>query len=376
MKLYWRPGKISKPSLLVLALLSVSFMLVIETSKVEIRQRWYDEKVRAVKLQAGAMEAIKKERLRIRKTLDPFADPAGSGMIGGNLSPITSVVGYLAAKQTSVNPNFAAAFVHLMKRLKLEPGNRVAIGASSSFPALNLATLVGCRVLKLQCVMISSVSASMYGGTDPRTTWLDMERIAYREGFIDTRSVAASIGGADDNGEQLTERGIRLILKAIKRNKAPLIREETLQQNIDARMRIYEEAAQGENYSAYINLGGGEASVGSHFTKVLFKPGINRRLPRKPIPDEGVMTLMMKKYDIPLLHVSGVSRIADRYGLPRAPQVMPPLAVGPLFYNTEYNLFLVWVLLVLLVVATVLIVHFDVGQIFRDVPLRNGKKSP
>jgi len=349
MKLYWRPGKISKPSLLVLALLSVSFMLVIETSQVEIRQSWYDEKVRAVKLQAGAMEAIKKERLRIRKSLDPFADPSSSGIIGRNLSPITSVVGYLAAKQTSANPNFAAAFVHMMKRLKLEKGDRVAIGASSSFPALNLATLVSCRVLKLRCVMISSVSASMYGANDPRLTWLDMERIAYREGFVNTRSVAASIGGADDNGEQMSPAGVRLILKAIKRNKVPLIR-------------------------------GGEASVGSHFTKVLFRPGINRRLPRKPIPDEGVMTLMMKKHDIPLLHVSGVSRIADRYGLPRAPQKTPPLAVGPLFYATEYDVPLVWVLLVLMLTASFLIVRFDVGKIFRGVPLRNGgdkdKKPP
>lgn len=380
MKLYWRPGKISKPSLLVLALLSVSFMLVIETSQVEIRQSWYDEKVRAVKLQAGAMEAIKKERLRIRKSLDPFADPSGSGIIGRNLSPITSVVGYLAAKQTSANPNFAAAFVHMMKRLKLEKGDRVAIGASSSFPALNLATLVSCRVLKLRCVMISSVSASMYGANDPRLTWLDMERIAYREGFVNTRSVAASIGGADDNGEQMSPAGVRLILKAIKRNKVPLIRGGTVEANIEARMRIFEETAEDDTYAAYINLGGGEASVGSHFTKVLFRPGINRRLPRKPIPDEGVMTLMMKKHDIPLLHVSGVSRIADRYGLPRAPQKTPPLAVGPLFYATEYDVPLVWVLLVLMLTASFLIVRFDVGKIFRGVPLRNGgdkdKKPP
>ncbi|NOZ01220.1 MAG: poly-gamma-glutamate system protein [Deltaproteobacteria bacterium] len=375
MKLYWRPGKISRPSLIVLALLSMTFMLVIETSKVEIRQRWYDEKVRAVKLQAGAMEAIKKEKLRIRKTLDPFADPAKTGLIGTNLSPITSVIGYLAAKQTSVNPNFAAVFVQLMKRLKLEEGDRVAIGASSSFPALNLATLVACKVLKLRCVMINSVSASMYGATDPRLTWLDMEKIAFREGYIDTRTAAASIGGMDDNGEQLSKRGIKLILKAIKRNGIRLIREGSLKANIGARMRVYEEEAQGEPYAAYVNLGGSEASVGSHFTKVMFKPGINRRLPRKPIPDDGAMTLMMKKFGIPLLHISGVSHIAERYGLPRAPQKMPDLAKGPLFYNTEYNLALVWILLLVLVISSFLIVHFDIGNIFRGAPRKTDERG-
>ena len=375
MKLYWRPGKVSNASLLVLALVAISFMIIVEANKVMIKQRWYEDKVRTVDRQARAMEVIKRETLRHRKTMDRFADPAGTGMIGLKISPITSVVGYLAAKQTSVNPNYAAVIVHMMRRLKLEPGDRVAIGASGSFPALNMATLISCRVLKLNCVLISSLSASMYGANDPKMTWLDMERIAYVEGLIDVRSIAASIGGMDDNGEQLGEEGIRLILEAIERNETQLIRRSTLEDNIAERMRLYEEAAAGQPYKAYVNVGGNQASVGSHFTKVLFRSGINRRFPRKPIDDEGVMTLMMRKYGCPVIHLSGVSRIAERYGIELAPTRVPKLGVGKLFYDMEYNLTVVWLLLALLLAATVIVVSFDVGKLFSGVGPR-GQHGP
>jgi len=375
MKLYWRPGKISNASLVVLALVAVMFMVVIETNKVVVKQEFYEEKIRAVKLASGAAEAIKREVLKHRKALDRFADPAQTGMIGLNLSPITSVVGYLEAKQTSVNPNFAAVVVHMMKRLKLEEGDAVAVGGSGSFPALNLATLAACKALKLKCVMISSLSASMYGANDPRMTWLDMERVAYTEGFIDVRSVAASVGGMDDNGEQLSDQGIELILKAIERNETPLIREGSLVLNIERRLDVYRRAVEGRPYKAYVNVGGNEASIGSHFTKVLFRPGINRKLPRKPIVDEGAMTLMMREFEIPAIHLSNISTIAEKYGLPKAPPSMPALGEGSLFYNLEYNLVLVWIAFLVLLGFTVLVVHFDIGRMLGGISEKKQEES-
>jgi poly-gamma-glutamate system protein len=375
MKLYWRPGRISNASLGVLAALAVVFMVVIETNKVVRQQKWYDEKADAVRLTAGAFEAIKAETLKHRKALDKVADPVQSGMVGLPLSPITSVVGYIAAKQTSVNPNFAAAIVHMLKRLHLEEGDAVAIGASGSFPGLNLATLAACKALELKCVMISSVAASMYGANDPKMTWLDMEKIAYVGGFTDVRSVAASIGGMDDNGGQLSDRGVDLILKNIEKNQVPLIRNSTLEANIQQRLVVYKQAVGDKPFKAYVNVGGNEASVGSHFTKVLFKPGINRELPRKKIRDEGAMTLLMREYEIPALHLSSVSRIAEYYDLPTAPQKMPRLAEGPLFFNLEYNLVLVSILLGLLVVLSVLIIRFDVGNMLAGIP-RGTKADP
>jgi hypothetical protein len=68
----------------------------------------------------------------------------------------------------------------------------------------------------------------------------------------------------------------------------------------------------------------------------------------------------MREDEIPALHRSSVSRIAEYHDLPcsaeatqggpTAPQKMPRLAEGPLFFNLEVNLVLVSILLGLLVV--------------------------
>lgn len=362
-------------SLLVLAILALLSFYCVEKYRVIKKQPYYEEKVEAARLQAEAMKAIRLQVLRVQRSIDPAVDPADSGLIGRALTSLTSVVGYLSAKQTSVNPNFAAVAVHLMKQLGLEKGDFVAISASGSFPAINLAVLVACKVLDLRCVMISSVAASMYGANHPRMTWLDMERIAYEQGFIDTRSVAASIGGIDDNGAQLPEAGVEYALKAIERNRVRLIKEGSLQANIEARLKLYEEVSAGKPYKAFINIGGGEASVGSRFTKVLFKPGINRTLPRKKIPAEGVMTLMMQKYGIPAINFSSVNSLAEKYGLPVAPQKMPEPGQGPLFYDVVYNVPLAAGLLAALIVATVIVLRFDVGRVFGFIPRPRGQES-
>ncbi|HQL57890.1 MAG TPA: poly-gamma-glutamate system protein [Myxococcota bacterium] len=362
MKLYWRPGKISNASLTALAILAVLAIIIVEKNKVVIKQPYYDAKVRAANLQMRGMEVIKAEVLSKRKKIDKFADPAESGMIGTSLSPITSVVGYLDAKQTSINPNFAAVVIDMLGKVGVSEGDYVAIGGSGSFPSLNLAAFVACKVMKLNCVPIMSVSASMYGANDPRLTWLDMEWLLYNAGIIDHRSIATSIGGKDDNAEQLPEAGVELAIAAATRNKVPLIRTGSLIGNIDERMRLFEAAAGDKSYKVYINIGGGEASGGSHLTRSLFRPGVNKRLPRKASDEEGAMLRMMRDFGTPAIHLSGVTKIAERYGLEVAPKKMPVPGEGQLFYNLQYNLVLVAILLAVLILATVLVIQFDIGR--------------
>jgi hypothetical protein len=90
-------------------------------------QPWYEEKLRAAHLAREAMGAIKAERLRRRIMPDPVADPNGTGLIGVSLSPVTSNSGYLNAKQLSINPNFAAMMVSMLKRAEVNAGDVVAV---------------------------------------------------------------------------------------------------------------------------------------------------------------------------------------------------------------------------------------------------------
>jgi poly-gamma-glutamate system protein len=47
-------------------------------------------------------------------------------MIGLATSPITSTTGYLKVKQTTVNPNWAAVLVDMLKRAGVKEGDAIA----------------------------------------------------------------------------------------------------------------------------------------------------------------------------------------------------------------------------------------------------------
>ncbi|MBM4319388.1 MAG: poly-gamma-glutamate system protein, partial [Deltaproteobacteria bacterium] len=115
-KLYWRPGKVSRRIHLFVALMAALGLLAVEGFKIRTQQAHYQEKVKAARLMLDAMEAIRDFRIKRIGPLDLETDPASSGMIGGLMSPITSNTGNLQAKQTTVNPNWAAVIVHMLKR--------------------------------------------------------------------------------------------------------------------------------------------------------------------------------------------------------------------------------------------------------------------
>ena len=139
-KIYWRPGKVSRRIHLFVALMAALGLLTVETVKTRTKQPHYAEKMKAARLMRDSMTAIRDYRLKRLGPIDREADPAGSGMIGTLMSPITSNTGNLEAKQTTVNPNWAAVLVDLLKRAGVKKGDYIAIGFSGSFPAMNLAT--------------------------------------------------------------------------------------------------------------------------------------------------------------------------------------------------------------------------------------------
>jgi len=113
------------------------------------------------------MEATRQYRIKNVGPIDPEVDPANSGMIGLLLSPITSKTGFLPAKQTTVNPNWAAVMVAMFKEVGAKEGDVIAMGFSASFPAINLATLVAAETLRLNVIAINSVGASTWGANIP-----------------------------------------------------------------------------------------------------------------------------------------------------------------------------------------------------------------
>ena len=64
-----------------------------------------------------AFDAIHCHRVILGHPMLDIHDPADTGMIGPSMSLVTSLPGHLKAKQTSVNPNFAAVAMRLLLSL-------------------------------------------------------------------------------------------------------------------------------------------------------------------------------------------------------------------------------------------------------------------
>ncbi len=359
-KVYWRPSKVPRSVLVVIGILAIAMLLSVEFLKTKKRQPHYQEKIQAARAMKYGMEAIRQYRIKNIGPIDPEVDPANSGLIGLLVSPITSTTGYLPAKQTTVNPNWAAVMVAMFKEVGAKGGDVIAIGFSGSFPAINLAIFVAAETLKLKVVAINSVSASTWGANIADLTWLDMERILHSRGVISHRSVAATLGAEEDMALGITKRGREMLHASIERNNVRFLDVQGMKENIDARMAIYQELAEGHRIVAYVNVGGGAVSVGRTTGKRLYEPGLNRRPRPRALKVDSVMSRFARQ-GIPLIHMVRMDTLAETYGLPKSPLEMPNVGDGHIFVSTEYNLYLAMVNLVILLFVLIGFLRFDIG---------------
>ncbi len=351
-KIYWRPREVSRPALILISIISLVGLMLVERWKAPTPQPFFAEKVKAAKLAQKAFEAVKAERLEIGPPIDRTIDPSESGLIGVPMSPVTSVAGEVSAKQTSVNPNFAAVILEMMKEAGIQPGDVVAVGCSGSFPALNICTYAACKTLNVRPLVISSSSASQWGANVPALLWPDMERLLRQKGIFDVTSIACSIGGYQDRGLGLTTEGLKLVTQSIEANGIPPFRVDTaavseaadpylaLQQdfvaNIDERMKRYHDAAEGQPIKAYINLGGGMVSTGKNVGKRMFNPGLNTKPPRHIREVDGVMPRFANE-GVPVIHMIHINHLVRRYQMPLEPPTAPPIGEGGVFNSINYS---------------------------------------
>lgn len=371
-RLYWRPNKVSRNVLVLVALLAISGLIAVETFLVKTKQPFHTEKMAAAKLTRQAFEVIKDERMRLGPEVDLEADPAQSGIIGILMSPVTSNSGHLPAKRTSINPNWGAVIVHLLKKGGVEEGDTVAVGASGSFPAMNIATYAACSALKLRCIVMTSVAASQWGANIPGLSWLDMERILNQRGVFSIKSVAASMGGIDDRGFGMSKQGRAMLLESIERNNIPLIKPANYQESVLERMRVYREAAGDRPIAAYINVGGGAASVGTSVGKRMFKPGLNRAAPSGTTSLDSVMVRFVDE-GVPVVHLVQVAVLAAKFGLPLEPPFVPPVGEGKIYVQEQYNPWLTTGVLVALTAILYIFIRSDLGT--RILQTGKGKKD-
>jgi len=375
-KLYWRPPGVSRTALVLVAVLALGALAAVETFPVVRKQHAYATKIAAARLARQCMEAIKAEKKRRNLLPDSEVDPAGTGMIGESITQVTSNTGFLTVKRTSTNPNFAAVLVHLLDRAGVKAGETVAVGVTGSFPALNVATFAAVKTLRLRPIVIASTSSSEWGANHVDYLWLDMEQTLRRQHLIDFQTAAATHGGIDDLGIGLTKQGHALLDAAIARSGARKIEPVSLTDAIDKRLALYDELAGDIPIRAYINVGGGSASVGTHVGKKQFKPGLNREPPREPNLMDSVM-LRFAKRDVPVIHISRIKLLAERYELPDDPQAPVPIGQGTVFVKSEPNRWLALAGLLTIMAVMLAFIRWDIGaRVLRTDRPRQGAEPP
>ncbi len=367
----WRLDNRRRFILLCLAITALLLQMVLDLTRTPTRQWDFDLKLQAARKADKAFTAVRQFRGLEGASLDLVNDPAGTGLIGPEISPITNATGDLEAKLTSLNPNFAAVLVQYFRQAGLKPGDPVAVAMSGSFPGMNICLYAALETMELRPVIITSLGASNWGANSPDFTWLDMETLFSDQGIFHTRSQAATYGGGNDMGRGLSPAGRQILRDSIARNGIPFLESTNIENAISQRMLFYEKASRGRTYNLYVNVGGGVASLGSSHNKTLLPSGLNFDLGAHNWPRKGTLILFSEK-GVPVVHLLRIISLAREFGLPVAPDFFPQPGEGEIFIRDMYRWPLAGAFLVLYCLACILILAPEIRRGLFD---RLGRKK-
>ena len=337
--LYYRSQNITSKSLVLVAIASLAAIATVELFPKQ------NSESRRILMRSSAQKAndafhvIHAHRVSAGHRMLRSQDPARTGMIGPSMSLVTSLPGHLEAKRTSANPNFAAVAVHYLLAAGAQPGDRVAIGCTGSFPAVNIAVLSAAETMGLKVKLVSSAASSQFGANHPELTWPEMETLLTGEGIIQTRSSAVSRGGFRDMAAGMTDDTRELLDSAIAHSGLSLLECDSLTDSIDRRMEIFADASDNlDCYTAYVNVGGGSASVGGtagndQLGRGLVLPAQHQRTDK---PIDSVASRFLSE-GVPVINMIDVVAMARDHGLPIAPTERPAVGVGGVYNSPQYR---------------------------------------
>ncbi|MGB7297665.1 MAG: poly-gamma-glutamate system protein [Candidatus Aminicenantales bacterium] len=296
--------------------------------------RTQDEMRTASRRMAEAVAAVRDCREAAGIPVNPLPDINRTGLIGLESSPITTSLGNLEAKRTTVNPNFAGLIVLLLRQSGVGRGESIAIGASSSFPGLIIASLCAAEAMDLRPLLICSLGASHWGANHPEFHWLQILDCLIRSRFLTTEPIALSLGGDGDIGKDMSPEGRELLVRAAGETGLPFLSEPDLERNVAKRLRLFETAVGGAGIRAFINVGGGYANMGTDSEILKVSPGLAvfSRIP--PRGRRGVIFEMAAR-GIPVIHLLYIKGLCERYGLPWDPAPLPQPGEGDFYRQKE-----------------------------------------
>lgn len=334
----WVKEKIPITTLLLILIIAFFGFLIIEKSKVNVKYENYNQQVKAVNLMKNSLNKIKTKRLEKNIRINEELDPNRTGIIGEEITMITTTNGNLAAKRTATNPDFAALMVRYFNEIGLKKGDPIAIGASGSFPSLILATLSAAKVMELKPILIYSFGASMYGANIPDFTfWHMLNNI---QSLLPYQPIAVSLGGENDQANYMFfEESKPTLMNLAKKTNLPLIYEDKLANSIEKRMELYQKHAGDKKIKSFVNIGGASANFGAVINASLSFPNGLVLNPPKRIPSSDNRGLIYEyaARGLPIIHLLNIRDLALKNGLAIDPNPLPETGESAVYYRVKYN---------------------------------------
>lgn len=335
-----KPTKIRKIYLISsLLILILGFFLTLILANREAGE--YEETQRNAMERMERAEAYIKERI-IEKGIEiEEIDLNKTGLIGPEFTELTTTMGEIGAKRSTLNPEFAAMMIRYFKEAGLKEGDTIAIGASGSFPGLLIATLVASSEMKLDARVIASLGASTYGATRVEYNIYHILEDLKESKEADFSLVGVSMGGEGDKGggamegflyDGSKELSYNLSKEEADKTGAVFIYEDTLSESIEKRLEIY-----GEDIKLFINIGGASTNLGTGSYSLDFPPGLVMSIDKIPEgKDRGLIFEYMDK-GIPVINLLSIKKICQMNSIAFDPIPLPSSSSSVFYSKVTYN---------------------------------------
>ena len=304
------------------------------TSKTSYYDKQYDAALRMKVLSESIKDYKKELDIPIYKY-----DTFGTGLLGDEYNDITTSLGNLEAKRTSANPDMAALVVKMFHEVNLKPGDRVAVGFSGSFPALNLAVLSAAESMDLDLIIISSMGSSTYGANQKNLTFPKMLALLHSDRLTKYNSVLVTPGGDDDIASDIDDEIKERIFDEYKELGLRLVIEPNFEKNIELKV---EEYFKDGKIDCYIAVGGNISFLGLEEGDLNQQGIIRRSNIRQNNFDvsDGLLKYFTSK-NIPTIHLLNIKKITTEYGMPYDPAIQTNIGEGNIYMTQYYNKFLI-----------------------------------
>jgi len=294
----------------------------------------YAEMLAAARSMQAAAQVLWPEKEARGLLPPPEADPNRTGMIGPEFTGITTSLGDPASKRSTTNPDLAAALVRLLSGLDLERGTSVVVVVSGSLVGGNIAAIAAVEALGLRPVVIASLTASMWGATDPEFNWLEIAGLLRGRGVLRSDTTAAVLGGNGAVGGGVDPADLDALRASAARAGVPIVETRPVAAVIDGLLAHVEAATGGQRPGAVINVGGALIGLGSCRESYEFQPGLTLHPVACTSGTPGI-AMRLSAEGVPVLHVLNIRRLSLDLGLPFDPVPLPTPGNNPAVYGSD-----------------------------------------